>query len=638
MSESTLTVDYATLVRECARKLAEGETYSTGTVTIVAGVATLAGGIWPTWASSAAIQIGDLTYGVDVRTSGTAITLEDTSVTAAALTRFVLQQTFKDDKALAMAHIRDIINKAYRDSLSPPAVAVKRIRKTLNDTDEIQSFDLTKTPDMWSFLRRSATLALVAGTTDYDLPDDFAGVSSEWMVIVNNIPYAIALNNSGHVETITRPGRGIPKYCGVKTKSDYDPTVGQRHQVIFNIAPNDAFTVRYHYNFAPGALNPTNRYPVGGYAFSSVVLAAVLYHCELYLNCDGAQHQQEFMSRLQAMLQIDIEARDSEPVSFATERPLYSTYDWLRQELASKLGESPNYWAWSHTLMCRMDNHIQRGLAMFYECQPSPNGHVWSWLSPAFFLELNAPQTDGTITVVNGVATIDDAVWPDWVLSGEVFIDDTWYRVKKKISDTEIVLDSPTLNAAAETTYELRHNFMRLENSIAGIEGPLNYETVNDVSATQIMFTNRPKIDFLRKSRGISVSMSPAFFTVNPVTDPDAEPYYELVLWPAPDKAYRVHGTARLQPDSLGPGQFLPCGRRHAEAALAACLAASDEKYLNVYIAKLTDARNADEAGFTAESVGLNLDRSDERRQYTLCREWDNYTLTYEGQPISHFQ
>jgi hypothetical protein len=64
--------------------------YTTGTITVVAGVVTLAGGTWPTWAAVGVLRIGDNYYDVDSRDTATQITLEDVTVTAAALTTYEL--------------------------------------------------------------------------------------------------------------------------------------------------------------------------------------------------------------------------------------------------------------------------------------------------------------------------------------------------------------------------------------------------------------------------------------------------------------------------------------------------------------------------------------------------------------------
>lgn len=66
--------------------------YSTGTVTIVAGVATLAGGTWPTWAAAGTLIVANVRYPVNIRGSGSSITLNDTTVAASAGTSYQLVQ------------------------------------------------------------------------------------------------------------------------------------------------------------------------------------------------------------------------------------------------------------------------------------------------------------------------------------------------------------------------------------------------------------------------------------------------------------------------------------------------------------------------------------------------------------------
>jgi hypothetical protein len=64
--------------------------YSTGTVTIVAGVATLASGTFPSWAADGELIIDGETYSVASRDSGTQVTLDNTSVAASAGTEYQL--------------------------------------------------------------------------------------------------------------------------------------------------------------------------------------------------------------------------------------------------------------------------------------------------------------------------------------------------------------------------------------------------------------------------------------------------------------------------------------------------------------------------------------------------------------------
>lgn len=84
--------------------------YATGTVTIVAGVVTLAGGTFPTWAASGILKVSNSYYSVASRGSNTQITLDDNSVTAAAGTAFQLgrPEIPLDDSFEAIANDSDL--------------------------------------------------------------------------------------------------------------------------------------------------------------------------------------------------------------------------------------------------------------------------------------------------------------------------------------------------------------------------------------------------------------------------------------------------------------------------------------------------------------------------------------------------
>jgi hypothetical protein len=69
------------------------EPYSTGTIGVVNGVATLTGGTWPTWAAmGGALRVGGVHYSVSARTSGTLITVADTELDVDAGTSYELVQ------------------------------------------------------------------------------------------------------------------------------------------------------------------------------------------------------------------------------------------------------------------------------------------------------------------------------------------------------------------------------------------------------------------------------------------------------------------------------------------------------------------------------------------------------------------
>jgi len=66
--------------------------YSTGTVTVVAGVVTGSGTTFPSWAADAEFVVDSVSYTVASRDSSTQLTLDDTSVAASAGSAYTLQQ------------------------------------------------------------------------------------------------------------------------------------------------------------------------------------------------------------------------------------------------------------------------------------------------------------------------------------------------------------------------------------------------------------------------------------------------------------------------------------------------------------------------------------------------------------------
>lgn len=70
--------------------------YTTGTVTVTAGVVTLLGDSFPTWAAQGELDLAGQTYGVASRDSATQLTLSDTDVEAAAGTAYTLRRVLYD--------------------------------------------------------------------------------------------------------------------------------------------------------------------------------------------------------------------------------------------------------------------------------------------------------------------------------------------------------------------------------------------------------------------------------------------------------------------------------------------------------------------------------------------------------------
>lgn len=70
--------------------------YTTGTVTVAAGVVTLVGGTFPSWAADGEMSLNGEAYTVASRDGDAQVTLDDTSVTETDASTYVLERAFYD--------------------------------------------------------------------------------------------------------------------------------------------------------------------------------------------------------------------------------------------------------------------------------------------------------------------------------------------------------------------------------------------------------------------------------------------------------------------------------------------------------------------------------------------------------------
>jgi hypothetical protein len=96
--------------------------YATGTVTIAAGVVTLTGGTFPSWAADGILRVSNNYYSISLRNSGTSLTLDDTSVTVAAATAFSLARPEipLDESFEAVANDSHLTYYPDQNDLYPP--------------------------------------------------------------------------------------------------------------------------------------------------------------------------------------------------------------------------------------------------------------------------------------------------------------------------------------------------------------------------------------------------------------------------------------------------------------------------------------------------------------------------------------
>jgi hypothetical protein len=96
--------------------------YATGTVTIAAGVVTLTGGTFPSWAADGILRVSSNYYSISLRNSGTSLTLDDTSVTVAAATAYSLgrPEVPLDDSFMDLTGDRKLMYYPGQNECYPP--------------------------------------------------------------------------------------------------------------------------------------------------------------------------------------------------------------------------------------------------------------------------------------------------------------------------------------------------------------------------------------------------------------------------------------------------------------------------------------------------------------------------------------
>jgi len=170
----------------------------------------------------------------------------------------------------------------------------------------------------WSFMRKTGTLTLLTSTASYTLPDDFHGV-----IIDNSLVWAMGANKRSlqkigeeliRKQQAMSDTNGAPKYFAVRPAA-HAPTTGQRWDLLVFPTPTaeeNNLALTYRYNYMPDTLTSGNKYPVGGSAFSEVVLSAVLASAELMLDDEAnGTMQQQFQANLQAAIRSDAEKKSN---------------------------------------------------------------------------------------------------------------------------------------------------------------------------------------------------------------------------------------------------------------------------------------------------------------------------------------
>jgi hypothetical protein len=158
----------------------------------------------------------------------------------------------------------------------------------------------------WSFLSPTTTLAIVDGTSDYDLPDDFGSISGNIHFPADTYEGEVVRVPESRILALrTMDDReDEPVYFAIRPKSS-DQTAGQKSEVIFWPTPSTNRTMIYSYEAYSGSLTDTRLYPLGGMRLSELYIESCLAIAEQRSNDTAGIHTQKYASLLSEAIARD---------------------------------------------------------------------------------------------------------------------------------------------------------------------------------------------------------------------------------------------------------------------------------------------------------------------------------------------
>jgi hypothetical protein len=162
----------------------------------------------------------------------------------------------------------------------------------------------------WSFLEPSATLATVANTASYVLPDDFGGMAGEFSFSGETTSSAISSVGEAAFRAAQSSSDATmrPQLAYVdprQTVSSGNPDIPTRWQVTFHPVPDKVYTLVYRYYVVQDAAAAALDYVPGGALHGETILASCLAIAETYAESPNAKFREYFMQRLIASVLLD---------------------------------------------------------------------------------------------------------------------------------------------------------------------------------------------------------------------------------------------------------------------------------------------------------------------------------------------
>ena len=252
--------------------------------------------------------------------------------------------------------------------------------------------------------------------------------------------------------------------------------------------------------------------------------------------------------------------------------------------------------------------------------------HNWSFLRPVVDIVTTAPYATGTITVTAGVVTLTGGTFPTWAASGVLTVNNRYYSVSTRDSNTQITLDDTSLTVGTAASYQLARPEIPLDAAFDSVsnDSDLNYYPSPESWYPPVKWRHDATIRQLEASN--PEFDRPVFYSVRTVTfDPTVGSRKVLALYPAPNQAYTLRVPMILRPVLVDDVNLYAIGGELlSQVILEACLAAAEHNFEERehvhekrYMEMIQLAIREDKDRSSPTSLGADAPRS-ERRQFGM--------------------
>jgi hypothetical protein len=219
-----------------------------------------------------------------------------------------------------------------------------------------------------------------------------------------------------------------------------------------------------------------------------------------------------------------------------------------------------------------IDDFIRDGLRRVY------TAHDWSFFKPIEDISTTAPYTTGTVTVVDGVVTLDSGTFPSWADYGLFMVSNSYYSVASRDGDTQITLDDTTVDVDAGTTYSLGRPEIALDASFEAVAGDSDLTYYPDQNELYPAVKQRHDQLIRKRQMDDPYFDRPVYYSVRTVEfDPTTGSRKRLALYPTPDAAYVLRVPMILRPTMIDATNLYPVGGETLSAVIQeACMAAAE--------------------------------------------------------------